>query len=60
MPEVKLLITFSNGEVNVQGPLGEKLLCYGLLEMAKDAIRKHEETAARLVQPATVVPFGRG
>lgn len=28
-----------NGAVKVSGPIGQKALCYGLLECAKDAVR---------------------
>lgn len=36
----KLTITLSEtGAVNVEGPLAEKLLCYGLLEIARDSIK---------------------
>ena len=31
-----------DGNVDVQGPLANKVLCYGLLERAKDAIRTYE------------------
>jgi hypothetical protein len=40
---VQLVITLSpDGNVNVQGPIENKLLCYGLLEAAKDAIRNFD------------------
>ncbi len=31
------------GGINVNGPINDRVLCYGILEMAKDAIRKHNE-----------------
>ena len=31
-----------DGNVDVQGPIANKVLCYGLLERAKDAIRTYE------------------
>jgi hypothetical protein len=30
-----------NGRVNVSGPIGNKMLCYAMLECAKDAIREY-------------------
>lgn len=36
----RLIIDFMpDGRVNVYGPIGNKFLCYGMLECAKDAIR---------------------
>ena len=37
---VQLFITHVDGRTEVKGPVGDKLLCYGLLEEAKDAIRR--------------------
>lgn len=39
--------------VGVSGPLGDKLLCYALLEMAKDAIR---EWRPPVILPAAALP----
>lgn len=37
---IVLSITLNNdGSINVQGPIHDRIVCYGLLEMAKDAIR---------------------
>lgn len=36
----QLVITLTNdGQVQVQGPIANKMLCYGMLESARDAIR---------------------
>ena len=36
---IKLLITLlPDGRVNVAGPIKDRLLCYGLLETAKEAV----------------------
>jgi hypothetical protein len=52
MGEIKLVVSFLPGRgVNVEGPVGDPLLCYGLLEMAKDAIRAH---GAKAVSPIIV------
>lgn len=49
---VQLVITFNrdNGEINVTGPIRDKLFCYGMMESAKDAIRDFKESG--LVTPA--------
>lgn len=60
MPEVKLVISMgADGQVNVEGPLSNRVLCYGLLEAAKDAIRNFETQKSGLVRPVPL-PFGRG
>ena len=38
-----------DGTINVSAPLENKLLCYGLLEVAKDLVRDHKPA---LVQTA--------
>jgi len=63
MPEieaasVQLLITFDGQQCNVQGPINNKQLCYGMLELAKDAIKDYNDKAQadQRVVPATYVP----
>lgn len=52
---VQLVVTMNeNGEIGVNGPIQNQLLCYGLLEMAKVAIQDHAEKNRRLVQPASI------
>ena len=49
---VKLQITLSpNGEVSVTGPIENAMLCYGLLEAAKDVIRNHVQKKAAAASP---------
>lgn len=51
---VELVITLtSQGEVGVRGPIDQLLVCYGMLELAKDAIRARAATQGqqRIVQP---------
>ena len=39
-PAAQLIITLSpDGQIQVNGPIDNKLLCYGMLDSAKDAIR---------------------
>lgn len=54
MPNVELKIMMDEtGNVGVSGPIENLILCYGLLEIARQSIQKNHETAAnRLVQPA--------
>ena len=49
MPDIQLVITIvpKIGGVNVAGPINDRFLCYGMLEMAKDAIVKHQEEASK-------------
>jgi hypothetical protein len=45
-PKVQTQIIVSmldNGTINVTGPIQNKLLCYGMLEVAKDVVRNHVE-----------------
>ena len=37
------------GQMRLEGPLHDKLLCYGVLEAAKMAVKEHQP--ARVVQP---------
>jgi len=57
--EMRILINDA-GQVSVTGPIDNKLVCYGLLEVAKECIRDHHEKAKTLVQPIAVIPhFGK-
>ena len=56
MPQVQLIITMDDASsVNVNGPIQNQLLCYGLLEMAKIAITDHVKQNQRIVQPVSGV-----
>lgn len=58
----KLTITMSpNGGVQVQGPIDNGLLCFGLLEVAKDVIREHiRKKAESGIVPVQIVLPGNG
>ncbi len=46
-PRAQILITFHvDGSVQVQGSIGDKVLAYGLLECARDAIKDAADRAA--------------
>jgi hypothetical protein len=52
-PKVELLISFAPGEpVRVTGPLANKMLCYGLLELARDTIAAYEPGGEPMIAPA--------
>ena len=61
---IKLTITLlPDGRLNVEGPINDQLFSFGLLEMAKDAIRDHvarlkAQAAARAIVPAGMIPPG--
>ena len=53
-PQTRLVIVMDQqGRFGVNGPIDNMMLCYGLLEMAKDAIRAHHEQKRRV----DAVPF---
>lgn len=54
---VQIIITFDeSGALNVNGPIDNRMLCYGMLDMARDIIAERARKAAEnLVQPATGV-----
>lgn len=55
--EIRILVDDA-GHVNVNGPLQNLPLMYGVLELAKDAVREYaRKQAENLVQPATIIPF---
>ena len=54
MNRVVLTITFdpASCQVQVNGPISDKMLCHGLLGMAADALRDHwRSKASRIIQP---------
>lgn len=53
-PALQLTISVNtNGSVRVEGPVHEKILCYGMLEAAKDAIKEHHDA---IVNGSRIVP----
>lgn len=58
--QVQLVITFDqiSGQVNVSGPINNAMLCYGMLEAAKDSIRSFVQKQAseqRIIPAARMV-----
>ena len=58
----KLTITMSpNGAVSVTGPIDNGLICYGLLEVAKDVVRDHiKKKAESGIVPVQILLPGNG
>lgn len=58
---MKLVIEMdeATGQVHVNGPLANKMVCYGMLKMAEDAIREYAKQSESRIVPATVVPMIR-
>ena len=52
--QVQLTISVVDGRPNLEGPLGDKVLCYGLLEWAKDVVRDFDPD--RPVKPGLIIP----
>lgn len=40
---------YTDGRIHVTGPLDNKLACYGMLELARDAVASYEKQASKLV-----------
>ncbi len=58
---VKIIIELGDDQkINISGPLENKVLCYGLLEMGKDLVRDYKVKLVitpSLVPPTTVTPL---
>jgi hypothetical protein len=54
-PRVELVIRIApNGQLQVSGPLHDKMTCYALLENARDSIKDHVDKMNR----SAIVPVG--
>lgn len=48
---IRLVIDLDDrGQMRIEGPIHDKILCYGILEAAKIAVKEHQ-AAPRVVQP---------
>lgn len=57
LPEgLQLVIKVVDGQVRVDGPVGDKLVCYALMEAAKDAIRDFVASQQTRVVPVSSMP----
>jgi hypothetical protein len=57
MPAQLLITLHENGQIQVEGPLENRILCYGLLECARDALRDMKPAEPKRIVPAGFVPF---
>ncbi len=57
------IILHPDGRVSVEGPIKDKILCYGMLEMARQAVHEYK-IAGKIVAPkiplVPSIPIGRG
>lgn len=52
-PKAQLTITLDQtGKISVSGPIDNKLLAYGLLEAARDAIKEFGDQQSKMIQTA--------
>ena len=60
-PKIQLTITVTPGQpVQVTGPLPDKMLCYGMLEMARDVIQSYAPNAQQRLITVPRMKFGNG
>ena len=46
---IEVVITLTDAGIQVRGPLDQPVLCYGLLEAAKDVVRTAQQKECRIV-----------
>lgn len=51
MPQRIVIEMTDDGQFNVHAPLQDKILCYGLLEAARDVIKDYEPPETRIAVP---------
>lgn len=58
MPQViKLTIELPpDGVLRVSGPLADKILCYGMLEHAKEVVRSYNADNQSKIKPVGIMP----
>ena len=52
MPVSIIITREENGQVHINGPLGDKIFCYGMLEVAKDIVRNYK--VPDIIQPEDI------
>ena len=45
------------GEVNINGPIQDRIFCFGILELAKQAINAHADQQAKRILVAQPIPI---
>jgi hypothetical protein len=58
-PKIQLIITLdpTSRAVSVNGPIQDKLMCLGMIELAKAAIQSFDPSRVPTVVGATALPF---
>ena len=57
---IQIVITLQDdGQLTITGPIQNRVMAYGLLELAKDAIRAHEAPKSGIV-PVHIIPPSNG
>ena len=56
MTELHITWDEQTGNVNVNGRINNKGLCYLMLECARDAVKDHVDAAQKVVIPPVLVP----
>lgn len=61
LAQAQLVITLlADGRVGFSGPIENKVLCYGLLQMGLEMVSKHEaQEQPRIVRPMMTIPGRR-
>ena len=58
---IQITITLhDDGQLTVSGPLQNKVMAYGILELAKDVIRAHQVKAPDIIVPVRLMPNNGG
>ena len=61
MEKAKLVILLlDSGKIEVNGPLQDKILCYGLLEIAKDVVKSYNIQSKLMTTPIMLHPKIQG
>lgn len=55
--ELKITLTDDN-RISVTGPIENRMLTYGMLELAKDVVKAHDPSRIQLVPPM-IFPVGQ-
>ena len=50
---------FTDGRITVKAPLENKILCWGLLEAARNIVTQHKENASNIIIPDIAIPAGK-
>jgi hypothetical protein len=55
MSDTRLVITIGEHGCRVEGPIDDKLTCYGMLELARDAIKSFSEKQVNGADPSPLI-----